>query len=95
MPRYFFDLYNDIEVRDDLGKELPDLASARENALVEAREMMTQAIEDGELNLNHRIEVRDAVGAVVHTLHFGDAVGIIPQHRADAPDVSAFDHRGD
>jgi len=78
MPRYFFDLYNDVNSLDDEGKELPDLAAAKANALAEAREMMTQAVHDGELNLNHYIEDRDEAGDAVHVLHFGDAVQVTP-----------------
>lgn len=76
VPRYFFDLYNDVDSVDHEGKELSGLEAATDNALVEAREMMTQAVHEGKLNLNHYIEVRDEAGDVVHVLHFGDAVQV-------------------
>ena len=79
MPRYFFDLHNDVDSIDHEGRELPDLEAATDNALIEAREMMTQAIHDGKLNLNHYIEVRDEAGDVIHVLHFGNAVQVTPK----------------
>jgi hypothetical protein len=78
MPRYFFDLYNHATVLDDAGVELPDDEAMRANALREVREMLAASIECGEIDLNHRIEVRDEAGGVIHTVHFGDAVRVVP-----------------
>ena len=79
MPLYFFDLHNDMDVLDHDGKDFPDLNAAKENALAEAREMMKQAVDDGELNLGHDISVRDENGTTVYVLRFGEAVRVIPQ----------------
>ena len=78
MPRYFFDLYNDITALDDEGRELPDLESAKNNASKEAREMVEASVHDhGRVDLRHRIELRNDAGAVVHTVHFEDAVNVV------------------
>jgi hypothetical protein len=76
MPRYFFDLRNDPDARDDEGRELPDLAAARETALEAARDMACADIRNGELNLNHAIDVTDAQGATLFTITFRDAFDI-------------------
>ena len=81
VARYFFDLYNDVNTSDDEGRDFPDLAAAKDNALAEAKEMMTQSVHDGALDLNHHIDVRDEGGKVVYVLRFADAVRIIPERR--------------
>jgi hypothetical protein len=40
MPRYFFDLHNDLDVRDEEGCELPDFEAAKDHAQHEARKMV-------------------------------------------------------
>ena len=78
MPRYFYDLYNDITAIDDEGRELPDLMSAKATALVEAREMIEASVQEhGKVDLHHRIQVRDELGTVIYTLQFEDAVQVV------------------
>lgn len=36
MPRYFFDLHNDVDAEDEEGKDFPDLRGAIDHALREA-----------------------------------------------------------
>ena len=84
MPIYYFDLRNDVNVDDEEGRELPDLAAAHAAALVEAREMITESVERGRVDLRHRIEVRDESGSIVHTLHFGDAIEVVPLEQGSA-----------
>ena len=77
VPRYFFDLHNDLDVRDDDGKEFPDVDAARVNALLEAREMIKASIDDtGMIDLRNHIDVRDEGGAVICVMHFQNAVTI-------------------
>ena len=77
MPRYFFDLYNDMIVRDDEGRELPDLEAAKERALKEAPQMLAASVtEQGKIDLRHYIKVRDESGAEVHCIDFEDAVSV-------------------
>lgn len=77
MPRYFFDLYNDMDVLDEEGKELPDLEAAKAAGLGEVREMLQASITDtGTINLCHHIDIRDETGRIVHVIHFQDAVTV-------------------
>lgn len=76
MPRYFFDLHNDVSARDEEGQELPDLATARAQAIGAARELMSEDIRQGRLQLGHSIEIRDADGRQALTVRFTDAVTI-------------------
>jgi len=77
MPRYFFDLHNDVDVLDPEGKELPDLSAAVAHALLEARTMIQASVADtGRIDLRHHIDVRDESGSIVHVMHFEDAVAV-------------------
>lgn len=74
MPRYFFHLYNDLEVEDEEGVDLADLETVRAEALKAARDLMAEDVRLGKLTLSHRIEVRDQKGEPVHTVRYGDAI---------------------
>ena len=77
MPRYYFDIHNDIETRDDEGRELADIATALEQALDSARELVCESVQrHGGVNLDHRIDVRDEAGEVVLTTTFRQAFTI-------------------
>ena len=78
MPKYFFDLHNDVDALDAEGKDLPDVAAAKANALKEAREMIQASVgEEGKINLHHCIQVSDETWDTIYTLQFRDAVVII------------------
>jgi hypothetical protein len=81
MAHFYFDLHNDLDVVDREGRELSGLEAARNNAVTEAREIMTENVENGRLDLNHYIEIRDESGAVVNRTSFGEAVEVIPERR--------------
>ncbi|HEV2866811.1 MAG TPA: hypothetical protein VGX37_09860 [Allosphingosinicella sp.] len=76
VPRFFFNLYDDVVSVDDQGVELPDVAAAREEALRGARELICDQVRNGRLNLRHRIEVEDEDRRPVLTLPFGAALEI-------------------
>lgn len=76
MPRFYFNLRNDLVVDDEEGMELSDLATAREYALRNARSIAAENVLRGHLNLTHRIEIADETGLVVGTLSFKDAIAI-------------------
>ena len=76
MPRYFFDLYDDMVVQDDAGLELPDVEAARREAIRSARAMACAEVLEGHLNLQHRIEVKDEHGHHVATVRFADVVAL-------------------
>jgi hypothetical protein len=77
MGRYFFHLFNDLDVPDLEGRELPDDAAARAAAIAEAREMVAESVRKGSLNLSHRIEVENRFRQPVLTVRYGDAVKVI------------------
>ena len=78
MPRYFFNLHNRVCLPDEEGAELPDLESARANAVKTARELMGEDLRSGELSLDHWIEVTDEAGEHALSLRFNEAVTITP-----------------
>ena len=76
MPRYYFHLYNDAEILDHEGLELPNQAIALQRAADAAREMAAQSVRDGRLVLDHRIVVCDQGGTEVGTVYFRDVVQV-------------------
>ncbi len=77
MPRYHFNVYNDLVALDEEGKELPDIAAAREEAIRGARGLMAEElIQAGRMRLQHRIEVADEKGRVLLTIPFRELVNI-------------------
>ncbi len=75
MRRYYFHLFNDEEVRDSEGTELPNDATALHMAAKMAREMAAESVKSGRLTLQHRIEVASS-GGVIGVVHFGDVVKV-------------------
>ncbi|MEA3003250.1 MAG: hypothetical protein QOH81_2038 [Sphingomonadales bacterium] len=73
MPRFYFHVFNDVVAMDEEGIELPDLATAREQAMDAAREMVCEAINKGHLNLDYRIEVTDEGGETLTIVSYRDA----------------------
>ena len=75
MPQYFFDLHNDMVVEDLDGTVLPDAKAALAHAIAEVREMVSaSATEQGKIDLEHWIRVRDESGHTVAEIRFQDAV---------------------
>lgn len=75
MPRFFFNIYNDMVAIDEEGVELPDLEAARAEAIRGARSLISDAVvTQGRLNLKHRIEVEDEERRPVFMLPFGSAI---------------------
>ena len=74
MPRYYFHLFNDMQILDAEGIELPNEGVALERAQSAAREMAAESVRQGRLVLSHRIEVADESGNTVGVIRFGDAV---------------------
>lgn len=77
MPRYFFHIFNDEIVLDEEGLELPDIDSARQNAIAGARSLICRSVENGHLNLNHRIEVCDESDSRLFTMTFREAFTLV------------------
>jgi SepF-like predicted cell division protein (DUF552 family) len=75
LPRFYFHLLNDVDAPDEEGTELPDLATAREQAVRNARFTMAETLkEQGKLVKRHRIQIEDDAGNVLDTVYFGDVV---------------------
>lgn len=76
MPRYFFNLYDDMVFLDEEGKDLPTSDHAREEAVRSAKEIACAEVVQGHLHLDHRIEVADAFGEVIDTIWFREIVQV-------------------
>jgi hypothetical protein len=76
MPRYFFDLYDDLAVHDDEGQELNDDQNASDAAVRSARQIAATQVLNGHLNLAHRIEARSEDGGFVKIVRFGEVIAI-------------------
>ena len=76
MPKFFFNLRDDISVDDCEGKDLADAQRAREAAVHFAREMMAEDVKDGRLVLKDSIDVVDEKGEKVLTVLFREAIEI-------------------
>ena len=75
--RFYFHLLNDMDVRDEEGKELPDLAAAQEYARRNVRMLMAEMLKDeGRINLTHRIDIEDEHRRVLDTVWFRDVVQV-------------------
>ena len=66
-----------MDVPDEEGKELPDLAAAQDCARLDARMLMGQMLKDeGHINLTHRIDIEDEQGRVLDSVWFRDVVQV-------------------
>jgi hypothetical protein len=74
VPRYFFNVYDDVVAHDDEGQELPNEAAARLQALMGARELIAEQVKRGYLVRAHWIDVVDEKGTLIFSQTFGDAV---------------------
>jgi hypothetical protein len=78
MPRFYFHLCERGTLCiDEEGRELPDLAAVRAEAMLEARELIGADARSGQLWLHSSIEVTNEAGENVHTLAFSDAIALI------------------
>ena len=77
MPRFYFHLINDVDARDEEGKDLRDLEAAREHARRNVLFTAAESIREmGHLVRSHRIQIEDADGKVLDTIHFGDVISV-------------------
>lgn len=78
VPRFYFHLYNDLDVVDREGEDLSDLADARQFAVNQARGMAGENIKQhGRIDLKHRIDIEDESNSVLESVSFGDAITIL------------------
>jgi hypothetical protein len=77
MARFFLNLFNDQDVPDDEGADLPDLAAAKKRAIEGARALIAEHVMDGRpIDLSHRIEVADETGRVLAAIPFREVITI-------------------
>lgn len=98
MPKYYFDLHNDVDAPDFEGRDLPDLEAVRSHLTKEVRAMLKASIdENGRIDLRHHIDVRDESGSIIHVMHFEDAItiqrGNVTISEAQASDIPN-EHQG-
>jgi hypothetical protein len=73
LPRYFFHLYNDEVLRDDVGQEFANLDAARAGAALGISELIAEHLAQNKpVDLAHRIEIADDGGATVDKIVFGE-----------------------
>lgn len=76
MPRYYFNLYDDIITHDDEGIDLPNEAAARLQALKGARDIIASQVRHGYFIRSHWIDVADDQGRILFQVKFADAVEV-------------------
>ena len=76
MPRFFFNLRDDMSLEDHEGKDLADAGTAREVAVAYARGIMSEDVKEGRLALRDEIQVVDDKGEQILRLPFREAIDI-------------------
>jgi hypothetical protein len=77
MPQFYLHIHNDHgDAEDDEGLEVPSLAVAREKAVQGIRSLLAAEVENGGMNLNGRIDIKDARGELLLTVPFKEAVTV-------------------
>ena len=76
MPRFFFHIRDGDPVDDPDGMYLPDVRSARLEAVRNARDIMAEDVRRGRLRLSSCIEVADENGEAIFAVPFAEAVDI-------------------
>lgn len=84
MPSYFFHIHDAGEIiRDEEGSVLPDVQSARTEAIQSARDILAEHVRAGDVVDGRRFEVADETGKVLFVVPFADLVRL---HEGDPPD---------
>lgn len=77
MPRFYFHLFNDLDVEDFEGVELDGLGAARDHAITQARALIAESARTtGLVVLHHRIGIEDERRRAIGTVRFGDVLNI-------------------
>ena len=75
MRRYFFHIHNGNGfTRDEEGRELRSLAAARLEALTGIRSLIGEELRQGTIDLRGRLEICDAQGSLLLSVHFTEAI---------------------
>ena len=78
MQTYYFHLRDGVDVLLDADGIMLREEQIAPQALAEARSIMSHDARAGRIDLNHRIDVADGEGQIVHSLEFADAIQIVP-----------------
>ena len=76
MARFYFHVHNDVVTIDEQGLDMSGPAAAREQAIIEARELACETVRKGYLQLSHRIEVVDESGKRIANVTMRDAIEV-------------------
>lgn len=77
VPRFYFHLHDDFDVRDEEGLQLMDAAAARAAGRLQARRLIGELVkEQGRIALHHSIRIEDENGKLVEVITFRDIVRI-------------------
>jgi hypothetical protein len=74
MARYYFHLYDDVVTIDDEGMDLPNIIAARDTAIAMIRGLICGDVQNGRLDLRHRLEVSGQDEERLLTVRYGEAV---------------------
>ena len=78
VPRYFFHLRNGDDVLiDPDGRDIVSLAEVAAITLREARDIISHDALEGCIRLDFRLDIQNAVGGIVHSLAFRDAITVM------------------
>ena len=69
------------ELLDPDGLEYADLDSLKKRVLLAVRELISDDVKSGLVDLRFRIDAEDRDGVIVYTLGFAQALDIIPEDR--------------
>jgi hypothetical protein len=82
VTRYYLQLRDGTEqLLDPEGIEYADIDVLKKKVLVAVRELISEDVKGGVIDLRFRIDAEDRDGVIVYTLDFSDAVNIIPDER--------------
>jgi hypothetical protein len=70
MPRYYFNIYDGVDILDDVGTELPDAVFARREAIRYSGAILEDEAERLSLGEEWRMEVLDGTGLMLFCLNF-------------------------
>jgi hypothetical protein len=79
MPQFHLNVFNDVDALDEEGIERPNLEVAKLEAMIGARDIIANLIRYGKpVHRNHRIDITDEAGNLLHTVSFGDIIDLRP-----------------
>jgi hypothetical protein len=74
MPRFYFHLQNQVDARDEEGREVADLEEATAAARSDILSILSDDVSRGRIDLRGRIDIADETGTILRTVAFADAV---------------------